>query len=269
MKLSLITNNPVLANLAEDVGIDRILIDLERLGKAERQINRCLFLSDHCFNDIERIRRVLNRANLMVRIDPLHYDTKVQVNNVIDAGADLVMLPYFHRLDEARHFLDLVGNRAATVLLVETREAAEVLGELTNLPGLSEIHIGLNDLSISSGKAFLFDLIADGTIDDLCNTLRSSGLPFGFGGIGSLRRRDLPIPPELILAYQVYQGSSLGWLGRSFREIESSFWKEDVDALHQTIALWKSADTGEYERMRISVLHHISNHRTKSLHLLN
>jgi hypothetical protein len=260
MELSLITNNPVLANLAEDAGIDRIFIDLERLGKAERQVDRGLFLSDHCFNDIERIRHVLHRANLMVRVDPLHCGSEGQVNNVIDAGADLVMLPYFHRLDEAWQFLDLVGNRAAAVLLVETREAAEILGELTQLPGVSEIHLGLNDLSLSFGKAFLYDLIADGTIDGLCNTLRSSGLPFGFGGIGSLRRRDLPIPPELILAYQVYQGASRGWLSRSFREIESSFWKEDVNALRRTIAFWRSADTGEYERMRMSLLRYISVH---------
>jgi len=72
MELSLITNNPALANLAEDAGIDRIFIDLERLDKAERQVDRGLFLSDHCFNDIERIRHVLYRANLMVRVDPLH-----------------------------------------------------------------------------------------------------------------------------------------------------------------------------------------------------
>lgn len=260
MELSLITNNPALANLAEDAGIDRIFIDLERLGKAERQFDRGLFLSDHCINDIAQVRHVLDRAKLMVRVDPLHRGSEVQINNVINLGADLVMLPYFHQLDEAMEFLDLVGNRAAAVLLVETREAAEILGELTRLPGLSEIHIGLNDLSLSFGKAFLYDLIADGTIDGLCETLRSSGLPFGFGGIGSLRRRNLPIPPELILAYQVCQGATRGWLSRSFREIESSFWKEDVNALRRVIAVWSCADTGEYERMRMKLLCHISGH---------
>ena len=260
MELSLITNNPALANLGEDAGIDRIFIDLERLGKAERQLNRELFLTDHCLNDIARIRHVLHRAKLMARIDPLHQGSEIQINNVINAGADLVMLPYFHQLDEAWKFLDLVGNRAAAVLLVETREAAEILGELSRLPGLSEIHIGLNDLSLSFGKAFLYDLIADGTVDCLCETLRCSGLPFGFGGIGSLRRRDLPIPPELIVAYQVCQGASRGWLSRSFRETESSFWKEDIHALRRLIADWSSADSGEQEKMKMKLLHHISGH---------
>lgn len=260
MELSLITNNPVHAILAEDAGINCIFIDLERLGKAKRQVDRGLFLSDHCFNDIERIRHVLHRANLMVRVDPLHPGSEDQITNVIAAGADLVVLLHFHRLDEAWQFLDLVGSRAAAVLHVETHEAAEILSQLTQRAGVSEIHLGLNDLSLSFGKAFLYDLIADGTIDGLCNTSRSSCLPFGVGGIGSLRRRDLPIPPELILAYQVYQGASRGWLSMSFREIETSFWEEDVNAKRRTVAFWRSADTGEYERMRMSLLRHISGH---------
>jgi hypothetical protein len=258
MELSLITNNPVLANVAEDAGIDRIFIDLERLGKPQRQLNRGLFLSDHHIDDIARIRHVLCQAKLMVRVDPIHDGSRDQIDSVISAGADLVMLPYFHHIIEARQFLDLVGNRAATCLLVETREASEVLAELTMLQGLSEIHIGLNDLSLSFGKAFLYDLIADGTIDGLCKTLRDSGLPFGFGGIGSLRLRNLPIPPELILAYQVCQGASRGWLSRSFREVESSFWKEDISALRRAITVWRSADTAEYMWMRMRLLRYIS-----------
>lgn len=260
MELSLITNNPVLANVAEDAGIDRIFIDLERFGKPERQLNRGLFQSDHHFNDISQIRHVLTSAKLMVRVDPIHHGSEDQINGVINAGADLLMLPYFHRLDEARKFIDCVGNRTATVLLVETRQAAEILGELTRLPGLSEIHIGLNDLSLSFGKIFLYDLIADGTIDSLCETLRSSGLPFGFGGIGSLRLRNLPIPPELILGYQVCQGASRGWLSRSFREVESCFWKEDVNDLRRAIAVWRSADTTENMRMRTSLMRYITHH---------
>jgi citrate lyase beta subunit len=260
MELSLITNDSTLANLAEEAGIDRIFIDLERLGKAERQFGRGLFLSDHCLNDIPRVRKALHWAKLMVRVDPLHPGSGAQIANVIEAGADLVMLPYFHRLDEAREFLDCVGSRTATVLLVETREAAAILGELTRLPGLSEIHIGLNDLSLSFGKAFLYDLIADGTIDGLCQTLRRSGLPFGFGGISSLRRCHLPVPPELILADQVCQGATRGWLGKTFRETEPSFLQEEVKALRRAIAFWGSADAGEKEWMRMRLLRHIAAH---------
>ena len=60
-----------------------------------------LFLSDHCLEDVPRIRKVLCRAKLMVRVDPLHAGSEHQISAVIDAGADFVMLPYFHRRDEA------------------------------------------------------------------------------------------------------------------------------------------------------------------------
>jgi len=254
MQLSLITNDFELAKLAEDAGIERILIDLERLGKSTRQRGRHLFLSDHYLEDIPRMRQVLRQSRLMVRVDPLHADSTRQIDFVIRSGTDYVMLPYFHRLEEARHFLSLVQGRANGVLLVETKEAAAIVQDLCQLPGLAEMHIGLNDLSISLGKSFLFDLIADGTVDRLCATLRTSGIPFGFGGIGSLSRQDLPIDPRLILAEQVCQGATRGWLGRTFREVPPSLLEREVQMLRQAIVFWHTADGEAKEHMRRNLL---------------
>lgn len=258
MKLSIITKDPDLAIQAEAAGIDRIFIDLERLGKAERQTGRNLFLSDHCLLDIAKIRRVIHKAKVLVRIDPLHPGSKQQIANGIDAGADMIMLPYFHRLDEAQEFVDLVRGKATALLLVETPEAAAILADLCRLPGVSEIHVGLNDLSISLGKQFLFDLIVDGTAEKLCDVLRRSGLPFGFGGIGCLKRRDLPVAPELILAFQICQGATRGWLGRSFRDFKISQLRESVAELRAAIEYWNSADLQEKERMRLELMCQIS-----------
>ena len=47
MILSLITDDVDLAAEAERAGIDRIMIDLEREGKAQRQAGRNLFQSSH------------------------------------------------------------------------------------------------------------------------------------------------------------------------------------------------------------------------------
>jgi hypothetical protein len=258
MELSLITNKPDLACLAEDAGIDRLFIDLEQLGKARRQGGQGLFLSDHRLEDIASLRRSLRKAKLMVRIDPLHPGSEGQIASVIDSGTDLIMLPYFHRIDEAQVFLDLVSRRALAVLLVETREAAEMLGELCTLPGVAEIHLGLNDLSLCLGKRFLFDLIADGTVDRLCDVLRSSGLPFGVGGLACLRRHDLPVSPELVLAFQVCQGASRGWLGRSFRTINPSSYADSVRELRRAIAYWHAADSAAKEQMRAELLRQIN-----------
>lgn len=260
MKLSLITNKPEIAKLAEDSGIDRIFIDLEKLGKAERQIGCGLFLSDHCIEDIPRIRKLLHKTELLVRIDPLHPGSKNQIAKVIDSGANILMLPYFHRLDEVQQFLDYVDKKVGTMLLVETQGAVSILGELTKLPGVSEIHIGLNDLSICREKKSLFELVSDGTIDSLCDILRSSGIPFGFGGIAALHRLDLQISPELFLAFQVCNGCTRGWLGRSFRDINPQIFDSSVRALRDSIASWQAAGPEARLKLKAELLKQIHSH---------
>ena len=47
LELMFITNNPEIARIAEGAGVDRIWIDLEKLGKEERQggmnsVKRCV-----------------------------------------------------------------------------------------------------------------------------------------------------------------------------------------------------------------------------------
>lgn len=249
MKLSLITNRLDLAIRAENLGIDRIFIDLEKRGKSERQSGRNLFLADHSLLDVKSIRPSLHRSKLLVRVDPLHEGSKSQIEQVIDAGADLVMLPYFNQFEEADEFISMVGGRALPVLLVETRASANILEKLTLLPGLSEIHIGLNDLSISYRKNSIFELIYDGTIDELCSILRRSCIPFGFGGIGSLSRIDLPVPPELFLAEQIYQGATRGWLGRTFRETEPPLLDSNYKALRKAIDRLYLVDADEKAKL--------------------
>lgn len=250
LELSLITNDLATARSAEAAGIDRILIDLERLGKYERQIGKGLFLSTHQASDVPRVRAVLHTTRLMVRVDPIHAHSARQIDFVIDAGADLVMLPYFDTQTEVQAFLDLVAGRARAVLLVETQAAAERLAELCRIPGVDEIHIGLNDLSLSMGRPFLFDLVADGTIDSLCEILRHGGVPFGYGGLGRLGRLDLPVPPELVLAHQVTQGATRGWLGRTFRDLDPADLVAEIGRLRQAISRWTQASLFEIELLR-------------------
>jgi hypothetical protein len=52
--------------------------------------------------------------------------------------------------------------------------------------GFDEIHIGLNDLHLSYGMSFMFELLADGTVEGLCRKFQSAGIPYGFGGIAKL-----------------------------------------------------------------------------------
>jgi len=251
MKLSLITNDVRVAQKAEEAGVERILIDLERAGKAARQAGRSLFLSTHQMEDVRRIKLALGRTEIAVRVDPLHSGTREQIDLAVAYGADLIVLPFFQRLEEAAEFVALLQKRAAAVLLVETASAAVALGELCRLPGVAEIHIGLNDLSISLGLPSWFELLTGSVLEKLCATLRASTIPFGFGGIACLSRLDLPINPELVLAEQVCQGATRGWLSRTFREVALPALAEEVQQVRKAIAFWNSAGVRERAQMRV------------------
>ena len=59
LKLMYITNNPTIAHIAEDAGVDRIFVDMEYIGKADRQGGMDTVQSHHTVEDIKAIRKVV------------------------------------------------------------------------------------------------------------------------------------------------------------------------------------------------------------------
>ena len=43
-----------------------------------------------------------------------------EINDVIESGADIIMIPYFKTLEEVICFLKIINKRTRTMLLVET-----------------------------------------------------------------------------------------------------------------------------------------------------
>lgn len=189
LKLMYITNSPDVAKIAEAAGVDRIFVDMEYIGKANRQGGMDTVQSHHTVQDIENIKRAVNKADVMVRVNPIHEATeeycssKDEIDAAIKAGADIIMLPYFKTDDEVKTFVELVDGRAKTLPLVETPEAVEVIDEILTIDGIDEIYVGLNDLSLGYGKKFMFELLSDGTVEKLCLKFKLAGIPYGFGGI--------------------------------------------------------------------------------------
>ena len=218
MIISLITNCPKLARPSDGL-IDRIMIDLEYLGKKSRQTGKDLFQSEHIPDDVPKIKSILNHTKLVVRVNSIHDNTLNEVNRVIEGGADVVMLPYFKTIEEVNYFISCVNQRATVSLLIETKEAVELLKDIIKIDGIDEYHIGLNDLSISLGNDTIFKTIVDGTIKKCVDILKTTSKPYGFGGIGSMSNRKLTVDPFLCLSEQIRQGCSIGWLGRSFRNL--------------------------------------------------
>lgn len=214
LKLMYITNDPRVATIAENAGVDRIWVDLEWMGKEERQFGMDTVKSNHVVSDVAKLRPFVRNSELMVRVNPIHEKSKEEINAVILGGADLVMLPYFHSPDEVKEFIRLVSGRAKVMLLLETKEAYERLQEIVKIQGIDEIHIGLNDLHLSYGMSFMFELLANGMVENACRIIERAGILYGFGGIAKLGEGMLPA--ENILTEHYRLGSSMVILSRSF-----------------------------------------------------
>lgn len=224
LKLMYITNRPEIAQIAETAGVDRIFVDLEYIGKADRQGGMDTVQSRHTLDDIKKVSDAITSADLLVRVNPIHKATsdycssKVEIDTAIENGADIVMLPFFKTTDEVKQFIDYVDGRAKTMLLVETPESVESIDDILLLDGIDFIHIGLNDLSLGYGKKFMFELLADGTVENLCNKFQKKGIPYGFGGIASLGRGI--VPAEMVIKEHYRLGSTCAILSRSFCNVD-------------------------------------------------
>lgn len=228
LNLMYITNQPKVAQIAETSGVNWIFIDLEINGKVERQGHLDTVISHHKIDDIKKVKRVLSRSELLVRVNPVYGGSKQEIPRVICDGADIVMLPFFRTAEEVSTFISIVGKQAKTMLLLETPEAVENIDDILALDGIDYIHIGLNDLHLGYGLKFMFELLADGTVERLCDKIRVAGIPYGFGGIAQLGRGDLPA--ENIIAEHYRLGSSMVILSRSFCNVGS---RVDFSSLHE------------------------------------
>lgn len=227
LKLMFITNDLPVALIAQKYGVDRIWVDLEILGKEARQPNMDTVKSFHSVSDIAKIAPYLTTSEMLVRVNPWHDGSIEEINSVIEAGAELVMLPMWKSPDEVKEFVDAVHKRAKTILLLETKEAVECLDSVLAIDGVDEVHIGLNDLHLAYHLSFMFELLADGTVEKICGKLCRKGIPYGFGGIARLGEGLLPAERIIMEHYRL--GSTRAILSRSFCNTSVVSAIEDVE----------------------------------------
>lgn len=214
--LTLFTNDPELARRADRAGIDRIGLDLEKIGKGARQDPRRCWISDHEGHEIHALRGALRNARLFARTNPIHPGSRGEIAGLIGAGVGVLMLPMFTTVAEAARFIELVDRRATVSLLLETAAAAARVDELVRLEGIDEIHVGLNDLHLSLGLASHFELLTSSLLEWLSRTVRDAGIPFGFGGVGRHGDERLPIPADLVYAQYPRLGADRALVSRVF-----------------------------------------------------
>lgn len=214
LTLMYITNDVSVAEIAQKYGVERIWVDLETLGKEERQKNMNTVKSKHSISDIKKILPILTSSKILVRINPINTQSNIEIESVIEAGAQIIMLPMWKTLVEVKKFLEIIDKRVKTILLLETKEAVECLDEVLTMEGIDEIHIGLNDLSLSYGLTFMFEPLSNGLIEKICNKITKYGIPYGFGGIAKIGEGKLKAEKIIMEHYRL--GSSRVILSRHF-----------------------------------------------------
>ena len=209
--------DPASAVDAQKAGVDRIFYDLEFIGKSERQHGRNTVKSNNRLEDIPAVRKMLTSSQLLVRTNPIHAYTKTEVDAAIEYGADILMLPMAMDQHDAEQYVEYVNGRAKVCIMIETAAALARLDKILAVPGVDELFIGLNDLHISMGLTFMFELLSGGLVEYIANKCNRAGMPFGFGGIARIGEGDLP--SDFILGEHVRLGSSSVILSRTFKGI--------------------------------------------------
>lgn len=237
-----ITNNPEIAKVAQETGVKRVWVDLEILGKEKRQPGMNTVKSGHTFEDISVIKNVLTTSELLVRINPIHSGSEEEIHEVISRGADMIMLPYFRSVEEVELFLKYVNGRVKTTLLFESKESVELLDDILAHGGFDEAHIGLNDLHLSYGLTFMFELLSNGMVERICKKFKSAHIPYGFGGIAKIGEGLLPA--ERVITEHYRLGSTRAILSRSFCDTQFNndfnIWKREFQLGVSQIRLFES-----------------------------
>ena len=213
-----ITNDLKAVQIIDEVGVDRIFVDMEHIGKDKRQGGLDTVKNHHTIEDIKKIKSVLKKAKLQVRVNPIYDGSEKEINDAINAGADIIMLPMFRTVEEVKKFITYVGGRAETYLLFETIGSVENADEILEIDGIDRVHIGLNDMHLEYGLQFMFELLSNGTVEKLCSKFANKKIPYGFGGIASLDGGMLPA--KYIIGEHFRLGSTNVILSRSFSNYE-------------------------------------------------
>ena len=210
------TADPAVAATADAAGVDRVGVDLERRGKRRRQPDAGSWISPHRPTDLRRVAPVLRRAAAFARLDPWGPWTAGQVDDALSAGARVLMLPMVDGADPVARLVDVVAGRGSVVPLVELPAGLDRMADVCTVPGVEEVHVGLNDMARALGLGNRFRLLVDPAMVRACAVAVDQGVRLGVGGIGRAEGPALPVPADLVLASYPRLGATAALLSRSF-----------------------------------------------------
>ena len=247
MKFWIILNSPEMAEYCVKNGVDRIFLDLEKIGKEERQGHLNTWKSNHLETDIIKLKDKLTKGKLIVRLNPWNKNSHSEINYAIQNGADFLMLPMIKTFHEIDSFCKEVANQIPIIPLIETPEPLDLVPKIIKISGVKEIYIGLNDLSLSLGNKFVFEPLVNNLLEKSAEILNSENIPWGFGGIA--RYGEGLIPAELIMGEHVRLGSKRLILSRTFHRnsldlnnlVNNMDFSEEIKKLNKCENEWRKS----------------------------
>ena len=235
-------------------GIDGLIIDFETKGKARRQDGFDTEINAHTLKDLEAVRD-LTGARILCRTNAPGPESTKEIDQVLRAGADEIIVPMIRQLDEARAVIDAVAGAARITLMIETVESLKIAPDLCALP-IDRIYVGLNDLHISRGTSTLFEPLIDGCLEAIRADVQ--GLQFGFGGI-TLRGQGHPLPVHHFVSDLARLNADFTFLRRSFyRDVVGHSPKAALDQMRADLCRARARNAGqislEFSEMQTAVL---------------
>lgn len=120
---------------------------------------------------------------------------------------------------------------------------------IARVPGLTGLHVGINDLGLASR----FEVYALGEVERAARAAAAAGIRFGIGGIGRHDAAGLPVDPDLVYAQYPRLGAGSALLARSFLARGSDLGPAIARA-RERLAWWGRQPATELERARVALL---------------
>jgi len=196
---------------AAELGFDTLIVDLEREGKSHRQSGFNTQISAHTISDLAAIRQATD-TRIICRIDAMSAGSADQINAVIQAGADEILVPMVRRVGEVETALHIIDGRVGLGVMIETSDSLQIVEALAELP-ISRGYLGLNDLWIERRTPNRFTTLSDGTADKVASALGM--VPFGVAGL-THPRLGSPLPCRHLVNELSRLGCGFTFLRRAF-----------------------------------------------------
>lgn len=225
-------------------GAAGIIVDLESRDKKNRQLNFDTQINNHSINNVNEIKQQSN-IYVICRINPVSSDSVHEIEQVIDARADEILIPMINSENQLKEVLDTVNDRIKVGILIETVEAVAITKKLVKYP-LQRVYVGLNDLRISRGSESIFEALADGTIESIHEKIKD--ISFGFAGL-TLPDKGEPLASMHLINLMARLDCNFTFLRRSFfRDTLSKDVGFEIPRIHDALQRAKNRSVSAVNR---------------------